>query len=279
MLTNIKEFFKPETIDQALELLTEKSNSRVLAGGVVLSKALGESTDYLIDLNSLPYNYFRISSNEIRIGALTKINEIYRSRDLADLKAGEFLQTVAGHVASEQIRNMASIGGAIFARHYWSDIIPTLLVLDTELEFKNRDGEFTATLEEFLDVSNIDRFKDSILTELVIREPGNGYHFWFEKFCRTKVDIAIVNIAVVYLIDSDDRFQDFRISTGGTESIISRKKGVEKYLTGKKKYSSNLEKASDLLLENVKPVGDLRGSEGYKKKLLKTLFLESFNRG
>lgn len=272
MIINVKDFKSPTSLSEALQLRAENESSRFLAGGVILSRTIGASVEMLIDLTHLPLDYIKTAGDEIKIGAMVRINDLYRNTELTQLKTGKILSEVSGYVASEQIRNMATVGGAIFAKHYWSDIIPMFMVLNAKLIFENLNGEFTEGIEDFLNPKNHKKFQGSILKEISIQKLKGDYKFYFESISRTKVDIATLNLAVLYLITGDKKVEDIRISSGGLEPVIRRYSKVENYLTGKKLTKNNLIKAAELLLEKVTPITDLRGSSEYKATLIKTLF-------
>ncbi len=271
MIVNVKEFKRPSSVKEALELFSDNPNSRYLAGGVILSRTIGPSTDMLIDLTSLHLDKVNETDGKLSIGATARLNDLYRNQSITKLNSGKYLVKVLSYVASEQIRNMATIGGALAARHYWSDIIPALLVMDAEIVIENLKGEEKLGLSDYLQQGSAERFKNSIIKEIIIPRITDDYKFHFEKFSRTKVDIATLNLAVLYKLE-DKKIEDIRISSGGLETIVKRYNKTEKFLVTKLLTQTNLQKAYDVFLQEMNPIKDLRGGIEFKKKLMKAMF-------
>jgi len=271
MLVNVKEFKRPSSVREALKLFSNNANSRYLAGGVILSRTLGKGTDMLIDLTTLPLNSIKVEDKAILIGATLRLNDLYHNPDLDMFNTTKYLKKVLSVVASEQIRNMATFGGAIAARHYWSDILPAFLVMDAEITIENLEGSSRLSLEEYLSSGNAERFKGSIITEIIIPRAVDEFKFHFEKFSRTKVDIATLNLAVLYKLEGKN-ISDIRISCGGLESVVRRYRKTERNLTSKLLTLNNLKRAFEVFSEEMNPIKDLRGGIDFKKRLIKAMF-------
>ena len=70
--------------------------------------------------------------------------------------------------------------------------------------------------------------------------------------------------------------ENFHVSGGGLAPIPMYFNETRKFLIGKELNYANLEEACDILLSEVNPISDIRGSKEYKSLLLKQLFFAHF---
>ena len=93
---------------------------------------------------------------------------------------------------------------------------------------------------------------------------------------RTYLDIASVNTAVSYKL-ANSVIEDIHISGGGIAPVPKYFEKTRIFLKGKELNETNLQKAGNILLSEVSPISDIRGSKEYKSLLLKQLFFAHFN--
>ncbi len=104
----------PKTLDEAAELSAQHgSNAALLAGGCDLLDQLKHNwrrPDYVINLKGISgLKGVSKDSNQLKIGALTPLDEVERDSTIGQLFPA--LQLGAGRVATPQIRNMGTVGG------------------------------------------------------------------------------------------------------------------------------------------------------------------------
>jgi xanthine dehydrogenase YagS FAD-binding subunit len=104
----------PKTVDEAAELSAQHgSNAALLAGGCDLLDQLKHNwrrPDYVINLKGISgLRGVSKDSNQLKIGALTLLDEVERDSTIGQLFSA--LQLGAGRVATPQIRNMGTVGG------------------------------------------------------------------------------------------------------------------------------------------------------------------------
>ncbi len=128
------------SLAKALDRAT--ADSRLIAGGTDLMlqmRASGARPDLLIDLSGLrELTFIRMERGLIRIGAMTTFAQLQRDATLG-IRA-RCLARAAAHVGSEQIRNVATIGGNVANASPCADALPALLVLDAKVGILDRTG-------------------------------------------------------------------------------------------------------------------------------------------
>ena len=80
MLSNLKGYFRPKSIPEALALLEKNSGSiLVIAGGTKLVLTENNVVQELVDITSLDLNFIKEESGITRIGATTRMQQIVDS--------------------------------------------------------------------------------------------------------------------------------------------------------------------------------------------------------
>ena len=195
----IEQFFRPDSVEQALELKRRYQDEAVwFAGGSKLN-ATPTRTDkkIAISLQDLELDWIDWDN-----GAL---------RDARFIPAA--LREALGFVYSRHVRNQSTIGGEIAARQEESVLLPVLLALDAELVFGN--GE-TLSIEDYLACPC-----DRLLTEIIIKDPYRTCAT--RKISRSQAGLTVVTAAVA-MTDHDG----MRIALDGVASKALRLHDVEK---------------------------------------------------
>ena len=187
MSLRINNYYKPTSIEDAYKKLKENPKNGIVAGGLWIKKT-GLSYDTLIDLSECDLDYINEEKDGIHVGAMVSLREFETNPLINSLFSGATAFGVR-EVMGPAFRNSATIGGSVFGRYPFSDVIATLLPLDVKVKIY---PEQEMSLEEFLNV----RGKiDGILKEIVIKkEEGKGF---FKKVKITALDFPMVNISIV----------------------------------------------------------------------------------
>ncbi len=213
---------------------------------------------------------------KITIGAATTANEIMHSGIFN--KYFPKIKTWFKLISSEQIRNAGTVAGNFVNASPIGDLSIFFLALNAELTIKNpKNTERKLALKDFFkDYKKIDLNEGEIITKLQFNVPSGNFKFNFEKVSkRTYLDIASVNTAVSYKL-TNNIIEDIHISAGGIAPVPKYFEKTREFLNGKEINQDNLKEASKVLLSEVSPISDIRGSKEYKSLLLKQLFFAHF---
>lgn len=142
-MQEVSTYLAPHRLDEALRAMAD-GDATVLCGGTDLTPQTDAGVRHygttLLNIRRIEgLGGIDTSGDEIRIGATTTVSEIRRNAALADIAPA--LVQAAGHFASEQLRNAASVGGNLCNASPAGDMSPPLLVLDAAVELACwRDG-------------------------------------------------------------------------------------------------------------------------------------------
>lgn len=277
MLPNF-EILEPKTVKEACALLAKhKDQAKVIAGGLALLLFLKEKLiepKYLVSIRGIKnLDYIKYDAKEeLRIGALTT----HRSIENAKVVREKFplVAEAFSHIGSMKIRNVGTIGGNLCHADPIQDPGVALLAMNAKVKAVGPVGTRTIQLQNFF-VNYYETVlqPDEILTEISIPKCPPRTGGTYIRFCaRTSGDTPAASVAaMVTLNPKKEVLQNVRIGLGAVASTAIRPMKAEAFLKGKR-YSENLlEEAGKLAAEETDPVGDLRGSEQYKRELVTVL--------
>lgn len=216
------------------------------------------------------------SETKCEIGAGTNITSLMENDRL--IRYFPELKTHLKLVSSEQIRNMASIGGNFVNASPIGDMSIFFLALHSNLYIKDATGAGREVLlkDFFLDYKKIDLQEHEFIQQISFDLPDQNTYFNFEKVSkRTHLDIASVNAAISIKL-KDHIINEAHIAVGGVAAIPKYLTQTTAYLKGKHLTVSTVLAAQDIMQEEIAPISDVRGSDTYKRLLARQLFYAHF---
>ena len=129
MLT-IKNYLRPKTPQEAYDLVQKRSN--VILGGMLWLKMQNRRVDTAIDLQDLGLSYIRREEDGVHIGAMTSLRALETSSILNDLSRGAAAAAVQP-IVGVQFRNCATVGGSLYGRFGFSDVLTLFLAWDAQV--------------------------------------------------------------------------------------------------------------------------------------------------
>lgn len=266
-----KTYLKPQTLKEALALLSDHGKSaKIVAGGTDLLVEKPRGVECLIDVTSLPLDYVRLEGGSLSVGALTTIESINNS----EIPTGLFhvLKEASGLFGHRNLRNLATVGGNLCSSVPSADMATPLMALDSVARISSVRGERTVPFEEFfVFVRENVLEEDEMLVEVQVppQPPRTGAAF--AKIGRTSVDIALVNVAVRLTLGEDDTCSDVRIILGSVAPTPMRCPTAEGVLRGKGLDEVLIEEAAQAVSEEIRPISDVRSSAEYRRDASRVL--------
>ena len=176
----ITQYYRPKTLDEALKILS-RSNTVPLGGGTLLSHGQSDSVE-VVDLQSLGLNTIKKSGNNLEIGATVTLQQL-----LEDTNCPASLQSSLKLEAPLNLRNTATVAGAIVTCDGYSTFVTTLLAFDAKLTLLNPNSKST-NLGDYLPLR-----PRGLITSISIPLNVKGA---FDYVARTPADKPIVCAAL-----------------------------------------------------------------------------------
>lgn len=183
MLT-IKNYVKVKTLEEAWELNQKRAN-RIL-GGMLWMKMSNASIQTAIDLSDLNLNTIEETPEEFSIGCMTTLRQLETHTGLNSYTQNAVKDSVRS-IVGVQFRNLATVGGSIFGRFGFSDVLTLFLALDTQVELW-KGG--IVSLEQFLSLPK----DNDILVRLIIKKTPVTCAYLSHR--NTKTDFPVLTCAV-----------------------------------------------------------------------------------
>ena len=217
----------------------------------------------------------RISNGKCHIGAATTFTELAESPDIRIFIPE--IDACMKLVASEPVRNMATVAGNIVNASPIGDITVMLLALNARLTISGTAGERNVMLKDFFHgYKKTDLADGEIIKRISFDYRHEPALFSFEKVSRrTHLDIASVNSALHITIEGD-KIRECNVSAGGVSPIPLLLRKTSQFFRGKTVTPDIIMKASIIMQDEISPISDVRGSAEYKRLLLRQLLVAHF---
>jgi len=272
-MSAITEFHAPSTLEDTLGVLADKGASAwVLAGGtdVMVRLRRGSVPSRCTTLVSLhrvtALRGCRRDGDVLAICAATTASELTRDPTVA--ACAPILARVADRLASEQIRNVATIGGNVANASPAGDLINPLLLLDADVVLASSSGRRTVELSGFFTGPGKTVMRPGeLLIEVRIGVPPPDRVFRFEKAgTRPAMECSVVTVGLAFT-PRDGRLENVRIAFGSSAPTPLRGRETEAVLEGQRLAPQLVDRAAQAAEREVSPISDIRGSERYRRAL------------
>ncbi|HQX55267.1 MAG TPA: FAD binding domain-containing protein [Pyrinomonadaceae bacterium] len=279
----------------------------VLTGGgtdlyVQRPEAMAESASTPLLYTDELRNIRKIGNN-IEIGASVTVTDLLESPLMNEIFPDLYKHLKL--VSSTPIRNMATLAGNLINGSPIGDMTVFFLGLDSEVDLwpslqDISDDPRTLPLRDlYLGYKQLAKHPDEIITAVRFKIPTGDFRFNFEKVCkRTYLDIATVNTAIsleVRALPGDSwlppvltepgtkpgqsvayTIVNAHVAAGGVAPIPMYLRQTSEFLRGKPVTLETIAAANEIIQSEISPISDVRGTEQYKRLLLRQLFRAHF---
>ena len=244
-MITIQKYIRAQSLEEAWQLNQNKRN-RILGG--MLWLRLGKGTvNTAIDLCDLGLDTIEETAEQFSIGAMATLRDIEMHAGLNAYTSGAVANAVKD-IVGVQFRNMATVGGSIWGRFGFSDVLTVFLALDSYVELY-KGG--IVPLEEFAKMKK----DNDILVRLIVKKTPCKVVYSAMRNQRT--DFPVLACAVSQMNG------EYRASIGarpGRAMLVRR---------------DNAEGFAAFVAENTPTEGNLRGSAAYRTHLIRVLVARS----
>ena len=194
-MMTIREYKRAESLEEAWQLNQKKPN-RIL-GGMIWLKMETINVGTAIDLSGLGLDTIEENEEGFSIGAMVTLRQLEQHPGLAAYTHGAMREAVR-HIVGVQLRNLATVGGSIYSRFGFSDVLTLFLALDCEVELY-RAGRMP--LAQFAAMP----YDRDILTHICLRKTP-GLKVQYQSVRATQTDFPILTCAAARTAQGQYRF-------------------------------------------------------------------------
>lgn len=250
-MITINQYLLATSLEEAYTtLMAHKKNT--IIGGMLWLKMGTKNIHTAIDLSGLGLNQIEETEAYITIGCMTSLRQIETSTLLKQHFNGVLSECVKPIVGT-QFRNCATLGGSVYGRFGFSDVLTALLALDSYVELY-KGG--IMPLETFI---NSKREKD-ILIKVMIRK--NNQRASYQTLRNSATDFPVLAVCV------GASEEGMRIAVGARPH---KAKLAHEASTLLKQNKDAIEEACEKVVETLDFGSNLRASKDYREYLAKVL--------
>lgn len=272
----------PGTADEALALLAGRpESSKLVAGGTaftLLWRAGLIDADRLISCAGIDgLAGVHAAPDAVRIGALATFRDVQRS--VAVARRLPVLAAALAHVGNQRVRNVATWGGNVAEADNTSDLPAILVALDAEVLVRSVGSERRSPVAELI----VDFFETTLepqemIVELTVPVPAGHGGSYVKFVSRSAEDRTCLGVAAFVATAADGTVTDLRVSAVGAAPIPLRLPEVEAWATGRVADRELFGAIGAEYAARSDPLTDLRGTAGYRKRVLPALVVEALDR-
>ena len=272
----------PATLRDAVSLLNDNADAKVLAGGhslIPMMKLRLSEPSVVIDLAKVDgLSYVRESDGGLAIGAMTTYYDIINSD--AVQQHAPVVAEAAGLVADPQVRNMGTIGGSLAHADPAADLPAVMLALGAELVASSRASlgrVSTRTISAddfFVDLFTTALEPNEILTEIRIPAQAANSGAAYAKMANKASHFAIVGVAAAVTVENGS-VSAARIGVTGAGSSASRASDSEDRLVGSAGDVNAIRSAAGRAANGIELNEDVHASAEYREHLTKVFALRA----
>lgn len=278
MLAEVERYLAPTTLAQALAALAEPGGATVLAGGTDL---MPQSHAGRVRPARTLLNIRRVAGLDgitldgagLQLGTLVTLSRLLD--DALVRNHAPLLADAAGHFASSQIRNAATVGGNLCNASPAGDLLTPLLALDAEVELASLDASgavqtrWLALDGFFSGPGRTQRQSNELLRAVRVPVAGDGQQVRFYKGgTRPGLDISTISIALAACREADGSLHGVRLALGAVAPTPLRARRTEALLEGRPWTAELIDEAAACAADEATPIDDVRASAWYRRELV-----------
>ncbi|MBO4226838.1 xanthine dehydrogenase family protein subunit M [Bradyrhizobium neotropicale] len=276
------ELFRPETIDEALQLLADHQDAdiKVLAGGQSLIPMMNfrvAQPEFLVDLGKVA-DFWGIEEDS----DLISIRPMTRHADVkANPLVARYLPLVReayDHVAHATIRNRGTLGGNLAHADPASEMPCVMVALDARFVLQSKKATRVLPAREFYFGPFVTAIEpDEVLVRIQVPKARSGDGFAFEEVSLRKGDFAIS--AVAARINSDGGVcRSAGIAIAGVAGTPVHAEAAETMIVGEPVSPDRIALAADAMIATIEFSGTATISAEYRRDLTRTLLTRALTR-
>ncbi|MFB6173713.1 MAG: xanthine dehydrogenase family protein subunit M, partial [Halobacteriales archaeon] len=261
--------------DAAALLREHGPDARVIAGGqslVPMMKFRLAAPETLVDVSAVPSPGIRLEGDRAVLPALATHADAVDHDALTD--RFDLIDDAVPQIADPQVRNMGTVGGSLAQADPSGDWGPVAMALSGTVHTVSPDGGRELPAAELFDGTLSTTLADDELIErltLPLPDPAHEVGGAYLKVKRRQGVYATASVGVHLELDGD-RVAEAGVVVNSVGPDYHHDTAVEDHLEGEAFTDERVREGAALLDENIEVLADTRGSEQYKRDVVRALF-------
>jgi CO/xanthine dehydrogenase FAD-binding subunit len=254
MLTDVH---VPDDVSAAVTLIA--AGATAMGGGTSLMPWLNDYASpptALVSLRRTGLAGVHLAGSTVTIGAATTLAQVEHDARL------EVLNPVVRSIASVPVRNLATVGGNLFARQPHGDLAVALVALGARVALADANGTRESSVEDLLAADR----PSVLVTAVAFEHPGPGTFRYLKAARRRHNSVSVVTVAAT-IAESGGVVTGARVALGGVGARVVRAHAVEAALVGGPLTDATVGAAGQAGLGEISPADDAYASAWYRRRV------------
>ena len=262
------QYVRAQSLDEAYELYQKKPN--FVLGGMLWLKMKNKTLGTAIDLCDLGLDQIDEDENEFRIGAYATLRQIETHEALNAYTHGAIAESVR-HIVGVQFRNVATVGGSIWGRFGFSDVMTIFRALGAKVQL-HKAG--VMDLDEF---AALPRTTRDVLVSVIVPKNAKGIVYLSQRNQSTDFPVLTCAVAnrsgryVAVIGASPYMAEPVWDEDGILDGITGAKTDGNKALTENSENNEKIEKFAGYVADHIRFGSNIRAGAEYREMICKVL--------
>ena len=276
------DYVAPASLDEAIaQLVARDGEAKILSGGqslIPMLKLRLTAPPLLVDINRVPgLAYLEERDGTLCIGALTRDAALDRSALIRDRYA--LLADTAGYIADPIVRNTATVCGNVAHGDPGNDHPAAMLACNASFIARGPSGTREIPARRFfVDLFTTALASNEILVEVRVPAPQARSGGAYLKLERKVGDYATAAVAVQLTLDDAGACTSIGIGLTNVGPTAIEARRAEAFLLHKPLDTETIAQAARIAAEEAQPTADRKGSEDYKRDMIRVLCQRALRR-
>lgn len=262
------QYVRAQSLDEAYELYQKKPN--FVLGGMLWLKMKNKTLGTAIDLCDLGLDQIDEDENEFRIGAYATLRQIETHEALNAYTHGAIAESVR-HIVGVQFRNVATVGGSIWGRFGFSDVMTIFRALGARVQL-HKAG--IMDLDEF---AALPRTTRDVLVSVIVPKNAKGVVYLSQRNQSTDFPVLTCAVAnrsgryVAVIGASPYMAEPVWDEDGILDGIADAKTDSNAALTDNSENNAKIDKFAEYVAEHIRFGSNIRAGAEYREIICRVL--------
>ena len=262
------QYVRAQSLDEAYELYQKKPN--FVLGGMLWLKMKNKTFGTAIDLCDLGLDQIDEDENEFRIGAYATLRQIETHEALNAYTHGAIAESVR-HIVGVQFRNVATVGGSIWGRFGFSDVMTIFRALGAKVQL-HKAG--IMDLDEF---AALPRTTRDVLVSVIVPKNAKGVVYLSQRNQSTDFPVLTCAVAnrsgryVAVIGASPYMAEPVWDEEGILDCLADAKTDGNAALTDNSETNAKIDKFAEYVAEHIRFGSNIRAGAEYREMICRVL--------
>ena len=245
-MITIQKYVRAQSLEEAWQL-NQRGRNRVVGGMLWLRLSRG-GVGTAIDLSGLGLDKIEETETEFSIGAMATLRQLEQHEGL-NAYTGGAVKNAVKDIVGVQFRNMATLGGSIWGRFGFSDVLTVFLAMDSYVELY-KGG--IVPLEQFASMKK----DNDILVRLIVKKtPGKVV---YTAMRNQRTDFPVLTCALSNI-------------GGETQAVLGARPATAMVIRAENGLLPDGKAFAGFVAEQAPTDSNIRGSAAYRTHLIRVL--------